>query len=158
MFRISLPCEPSRLCHIILQGVTKRCIRRYSANAKLITLGILFLQYCQGCSDERRQSPAGARTSAVVAAIGEPASVLPPLVTETVGRDIGDLVYQRLADLRPGMSPIDPGAFEPSLADRWERIDSVTGDFTWPPALAGPTVARSRRRTSGFRSRHSATL
>jgi len=96
---------------------------------QLITLGILLPPVLSGCSDERRQSPAGARTSAVVAAIGEPASVLPPLVTETVGRDIGDLVYQRLADLRPGKSPIDPGAFEPSLADRWERIDSVTWRF-----------------------------
>jgi peptide/nickel transport system substrate-binding protein len=82
-----------------------------------------------GCSGERRSAAVGARAAAVVAAIGEPASVLPPLATETVGRDIGDLIYERLADLRPGMSPIDSSAYQPRLAAKWERLDSVTWRF-----------------------------
>ena len=82
-----------------------------------------------GCSGDTHSGSSGARTAAVVAAIGEPASVFPPLVTETVGRDIGDLVYERLADLRPGMSPIDSSAYRPRLAVRWERLDSVTWRF-----------------------------
>jgi peptide/nickel transport system substrate-binding protein len=65
----------------------------------------------------------------VIAATGEPAHLLPPLVVETVGRDIGDQVYERLADLAPGAAPIDTAAYRPALADRWERMDSRTWRF-----------------------------
>ncbi len=71
--------------------------------------------------------------TAVIAAIGEPNSILPPLVYETVGRDIGDLVFERLADLKAGGSPVDAGAFMPRLASRWERLDSVSWRFHLRP-------------------------
>ena len=67
--------------------------------------------------------------TAVVAAIGEPNSIFPPLVYETVGRDIGDLIFERLADLKPGGSPVDAAAFVPRLASSWERLDSVSWRF-----------------------------
>lgn len=67
--------------------------------------------------------------TAVVAATGEPNSLLPPLVYESVGRDVSDLIFERLADLRPGGSPVDPMAFVPRLASRWERLDSLTWRF-----------------------------
>jgi peptide/nickel transport system substrate-binding protein len=82
-----------------------------------------------GC---RTGDPAGSRAVSVpivIAAVGEPASILPPLAVETVARDIGDLVYERLADLEPGKPPIDPMAYRPRLADRWERVDSLTWRF-----------------------------
>ena len=44
----------------------------------------------------------------VIAAAGEPSSLFPPLVYETVGRDITDRIYERLAALAPGAAPIDP--------------------------------------------------
>jgi peptide/nickel transport system substrate-binding protein len=65
----------------------------------------------------------------VIAAIGEPASLVPPLVVETVGRDISDQIFERLAVLEPGASPIDPGAYRPALAERWDRVDSLTWRF-----------------------------
>lgn len=67
--------------------------------------------------------------SITIVAIREPSSVFPPLVGETVGRDIGDRIYQRLAVLRPGGATIDPAAFRPELATRWERVDSLTWRF-----------------------------
>jgi peptide/nickel transport system substrate-binding protein len=66
----------------------------------------------------------------VVAAVGEPPSIFPPLTVETVGRDIGDLMYEKLADLSPHRATIDPGAYTPALATRWEQVDSVTWRFT----------------------------
>jgi peptide/nickel transport system substrate-binding protein len=69
----------------------------------------------------------------VVAATGEPSSLVPPLIYETVGRDIGDQVFERLADLGAGGSPLDPSAYRPRLAERWEQIDSLSWRFHLRP-------------------------
>ena len=59
----------------------------------------------------------------VIAAIGEPGHLLPPLVWETVGRDIMDLSFERLAVLEGGRPTMDTDAYRPALASRWERVD-----------------------------------
>ena len=69
----------------------------------------------------------------VIAAIGDPSHLLPPLAYESVARDIGDQVFERLADLAPGGTPIDPSAYRPALATRWERVDSLTWRFHLRP-------------------------
>jgi peptide/nickel transport system substrate-binding protein len=69
----------------------------------------------------------------VVAAVAEPTTLVPAVVFETVGRDISDQIFERLADLQPGGSPIDPGAYRPGLAERWERIDSLAWRFHLRP-------------------------
>jgi len=69
----------------------------------------------------------------VIAAVSEPPTLLPPLVTETVGRDIGDQVFERLADLRAGGASIDSAAYRPALAESWVRVDSVTWRFRLRP-------------------------
>ena len=83
------------------------------------------------CGRERATCPTC--DTAVIAAISEPATILPPLVDESVGRDIGDQVFERLATLAPGGAPIDPSAYHPALAERWERLDSVTWRFHLRP-------------------------
>jgi peptide/nickel transport system substrate-binding protein len=69
----------------------------------------------------------------VVAATGEPSSLVPPLVFETVGRDISDQVFERLADLGSGSSPLEPSSYRPRLAQRWEQIDSLNWRFHLRP-------------------------
>jgi peptide/nickel transport system substrate-binding protein len=69
----------------------------------------------------------------VIAATGDPAHLLPPLAQETVARDIGDQVFERLADLAPGGAPIDEAAFRPALASSWERVDSLAWRFHLRP-------------------------
>ena len=77
-----------------------------------------------------REKPACVNCDTVViAATGEPSSLLPPLVGETVGRDISDQVFERLADLKPGKAPLDSTGYEPRLAQSWERVDSLTLRF-----------------------------
>jgi peptide/nickel transport system substrate-binding protein len=88
--------------------------------SRLATLGLLLLAGCAG------EAPCPKCDVIVVAAVSEPRSLLPPLVTETVGRDISDQVFERLADLAPGGAPIDPSAYRPRLADRWEQVDSLS--------------------------------
>jgi peptide/nickel transport system substrate-binding protein len=93
----------------------------------VVVLGISLV----GCGGER---PRGcADCTVVVAATGEPSSLIPPLVVETVARDISDQIYSRLAYLEPHGSPIDQRAFRPGLADRWERVDSLTWRFHLRP-------------------------
>lgn len=65
----------------------------------------------------------------VVAATGEPSTLVPPLIGETVGRDITDFVFERLANLEPGAVPTDTASYSPGLATRWERIDSLSWRF-----------------------------
>jgi len=69
----------------------------------------------------------------VVAAVGEPTNLFPPLVFETVGRDISDQIFERLAYLAPSAAPIDTAAYRPGLAVRWERRDSLTWRFHLRP-------------------------
>ena len=83
---------------------------------------------------DRGRAPACADCGTVViAATGEPSAVLPPLAVETIGRDVGDLIYERLADLAPGGAPVDTTAFRPRLARSWDRIDSLTLRFHLRP-------------------------
>lgn len=69
----------------------------------------------------------------VVAATGEPSTLIPPLVRETVGRDVSDYIYEKLANLKPGGVPSDTSAYTPGLATKWEPVDSVTWRFTLRP-------------------------
>lgn len=69
----------------------------------------------------------------VIAATGEPQSILPPLVVETVGRDISDQIFEHLANLASGAPTVDTAAYRPALAERWERVDSLTLRFHLRP-------------------------
>jgi len=90
-------------------------------------LGLAILLFATGCGRGKECTTCGTVT---VVAVGEPSNLLPPLAYETVARDIGDLVYERLADLIPGRPTIDEGAYTPALAAKWERVDSLTWRFT----------------------------
>ncbi|HEY8257208.1 MAG TPA: peptide ABC transporter substrate-binding protein [Gemmatimonadales bacterium] len=81
----------------------------------------------------REAEPCEKCGTVVIAATGDPTAIFPPLAGETVARDIGDQVYERLADLAPGGAPIDSTAYQPRLASRWERLDSVTWRFHLRP-------------------------
>lgn len=92
---------------------------------------LLLLVGLAGCS--RETSSCAKCDTIVIAATGSPSQLLPPLAVETVARDIGDQVYQRLADLAPGAAPIDSTAYRPALAARWERVDSLAWRFHLRP-------------------------
>ncbi len=94
-------------------------ISRWSCVPLLTALALL------GCTADRGTTV----RPVVIAATGEPESVFPPLVVETVGRDVSDLVFERLADLAPGGTPVDPRAYRPRLAASWQRVDSLGWRF-----------------------------
>jgi len=94
-------------------------------------LGLVLGLAAAGCGRETKECPRCG--TVVVAATGDPAQLLPPLAVETVARDIGDQVYERLADLASGASPIDTSAYRPALAASWERVDSLGWRFHLRP-------------------------
>ncbi|MFL5404157.1 MAG: ABC transporter substrate-binding protein [Gemmatimonadales bacterium] len=104
--------------------MTRSCGPRYR-----LAPVVLFL--IAGCGE--RKPPCTTCGTVVVAATGEPSSLVPPLVSETVARDISDQIFEHLAVLAPGASPIDPNAYRPGLADKWERVDSLTWRFHLRP-------------------------
>jgi peptide/nickel transport system substrate-binding protein len=72
----------------------------------------------------------------VIAATGNPDALLPPIVGGTLGRDISDLIYERLAALPAHAPPADSSVYSPGLADRWDRIDSLTIRFHLRPGAS----------------------
>ena len=102
---------------------------------RLAPIAVVLAGITAACAPgDRGRAPACAGCGTIViAATGEPSAVLPPLAVETVGRDVGDLIYERLADLTPGGAPVDTAAFRPRLASSWERIDSLNLRFHLRP-------------------------
>jgi peptide/nickel transport system substrate-binding protein len=98
------------------------------SHSRYVVLGLLTLAACR----ERAADCPNCGT-VVVAATGEPTTLIPPLVSETVARDVSDQIYERLAYLSPGSSPVDQGAYRPGLARKWERVDSLAWRFHLRP-------------------------
>ncbi|MGD0993824.1 MAG: peptide ABC transporter substrate-binding protein [Gemmatimonadales bacterium] len=69
----------------------------------------------------------------VFAAIGQPASLLPPASDHILDRDIFDQIFLKLADVGPGLNTVGDSGFEPLLADRWDWADSLTLRFHLNP-------------------------
>ncbi len=102
--------------------------RARASRTEAVAFLVLFAAGCQN------RPPSCPRCDTlVIAATGEPATLVPPLVQETVGRDVGDFVFERLAVLAPGGSSFDLNAFRPALASKWDRIDSYTIRFDLRP-------------------------
>ena len=103
-----------------------RQLRRATLSGLILSLGLT------GACQKVEPACTGCDTL-VIAAAGEPSTLVPPLIRESVGRDITDLVFERLAVLRRGAPPIDTAGFEPGLATSWRRLDSLTWRFTLRP-------------------------
>ncbi len=105
----------------------ERNVARWIESIRTLGVATLAVAALAGCRPDQGTQ------DLVIAATGEPSVLIPPLVNETVGRDITDLVYERLATLRTGGTPLDSSAFEPALAASWTRVDSLAWRFTLRP-------------------------
>jgi peptide/nickel transport system substrate-binding protein len=52
---------------------------------------------------------------------------------DAVSREVGDQLFLRLAELGPARNTSDEKSFEPRLARRWQRVDSLTLAFDLDP-------------------------
>ena len=97
--------------------------------ALIASLGTLALAACEpvgGC----RGDDCG---TLVIAGIGEPTTLLPPVAELSVARDIHDQVFLKLADIGLDGNTAGDAGFVPQLADRWTWEDSLTLAFHIDP-------------------------
>lgn len=69
----------------------------------------------------------------VIAALGEPDILLPPITRLATARDVSDQLFLKLADVGVSANTIGDGDFVPQLAARWDWTDSVTLTFHLDP-------------------------
>lgn len=69
----------------------------------------------------------------VFAAIGEPSTLLPPVATSAIERDIHDQIFLKLAEIAPDGGTFGDSGFTPELARSWEWSDPLTLTFHLDP-------------------------
>src|SRR5437899_12726934 len=88
-------------------------LRRFALMVALLVLG------APGCAG--RGGCAGDYCGTLIFVTGsEPDILLPPLTQTSVGRDIHDQIFLKLADLGMSMTTVGDEDFQPLLAQRWE--------------------------------------
>lgn len=69
----------------------------------------------------------------VAVSTAEPDVLLPNVSQGNVGRELGELLFDKLADIGPDMNTVGDGGFVPELARSWVFQDSLTISFTLNP-------------------------
>ncbi len=87
-----------------------------------------------------------------VALIGDPKTLMPPLVRSEHEQAIAEVVYDRLADIGPSLDVMDERGFTPRLASAWQWADdSMSIAFTLDARArwhdGAPVVAEDVQRT-----------
>jgi peptide/nickel transport system substrate-binding protein len=87
-----------------------------------------------GCTAGDKSPAAAGGGTLVISTPGDPNSLLPPLVATTQGRQVTDLVYDRLASLGDSLNTLGDGGFIPQLARSWTwSSDSLSIAFHLDP-------------------------
>lgn len=87
------------------------------------------------CTDRESPSASGETGGTVViVSAAAPRTFLPQLVDDILGKQIGDQVFDRLAEIGPELQTIGDDGFKPQLAERWEwSRDSLSIAFHIDP-------------------------
>ncbi|MDQ3081457.1 MAG: peptide ABC transporter substrate-binding protein, partial [Gemmatimonadota bacterium] len=101
-----------------------------------------------GCSgSDAPNARAASGGTLVITASGDPETLLPPLASTVPARIIGDLVYDRLAEVGDSMNTVGDAGFKPKLATAWSwAADSLSIAFDIDPRARwhdGPPVRAS---------------
>lgn len=102
---------------------------------RLCAVAILALS-AAGCAGDTRTANAKAKGGTLVVSVGgDPETLLPPLASTTTGQMIGDLVYDRLAEIGDSLNTAGDSGFQPRLAKSWAWSgDSLSIAFHLNPA------------------------
>jgi len=88
-----------------------------------------------GCSGETSPVSASDDGGALIISIGgDPETLFPPLASTTTAQIVGDLVYDRLAEIGDSLSTVGDQGFQPRLAKTWDwSSDSLSIAFHLDP-------------------------
>src|SRR4051812_13644759 len=101
-----------------------------------LAAGLSYLAFAVACSDQRADAGKGDTGGTIVIAMpgSDPAPLLPPLEVDVASRQIGDQIYDLLADMGSGMNTVGDAGFTPSLAHSWAWApDSMAIAFSIDP-------------------------
>ncbi|HEX6575552.1 MAG TPA: peptide ABC transporter substrate-binding protein [Gemmatimonadaceae bacterium] len=91
------------------------------------SLVLVALTACSGDSTTASNSSGG---TLVISVGGDPETLLPPLASTTTGQLIGDLIYDRLAEIGDSLDTVGDHGFQPRLAKTWDwSADSLSITF-----------------------------
>lgn len=112
----------------------------------------LFLVFAVACSTDRGAAPAGdAGGTLVIAVGGDPETLFPPLASTTTAQLVGDLVYDRLAEIGDSLGTVGDQGFQPRLAKTWDwAADSLSIAFHLDPNARWHDGARVRAKDVAF--------
>lgn len=101
---------------------------------RCLAMAVLLATLPVGVRPLTAQQPAGPRGTIVIAVAAEATSPVPTLYSnDAASRELGDLIFLRLADPGPTLRTSDEGSFQPRLARRWRRPDPLTLVFELDP-------------------------
>ena len=88
------------------------------------------------CSDESASPSASDIGGTFVISVGgDPETLFPPLASTTTGQIVGDLVYDRLAEIGDSLNTVGDSGFQPRLAKTWDwAADSLSIAFHIDPS------------------------
>jgi peptide/nickel transport system substrate-binding protein len=88
------------------------------------------------CGDESAPRPASDSGGTLVVSVGgDPETLFPPLSSTTTGQLVGDMVYDRLAEIGDSLNTVGDSGFQPRLAKTWDwAADSLSIAFHIDPA------------------------
>lgn len=107
------------------------------APVRTTIFGIAVLVAALGACSSGESSRAGAAAGGtlVISVGGDPETLLPPIASTTTAQMIGDLVYDRLAEIGDSLNTVGDLGFQPRLARAWSwSEDSLSVTFEIDPA------------------------
>ena len=94
---------------------------------------VALLGACSGEESPRTNAATGG--TIVISVGGDPETLLPPLASTTTAQIVGDLVYDRLAEIGDSLNTVGDAGFQPRLAEAWTwSSDSLSISFRMNPA------------------------
>jgi peptide/nickel transport system substrate-binding protein len=111
----------------------KRNLPPMPSIVKRSAAGLLCLITLSAC-EQRAESGAVTGGTIVVSVAADVDALIPPLIASTQGRQVADLIFDRLADIGDSLNTTGDYGFRPRLAERWMwSADSLRIFFTLNP-------------------------
>ena len=103
-------------------------------NARILPLVVLLALACRGGDGDGGGARAEPGGTLIISGPADADFLLPPLVVGGPGKTLSSLLYERLAEIGPGLNTVGDEGFEPRLAERWEWApDSLSIRFHLNP-------------------------